>query len=319
MYTLKVTHGICRYKNERSRSMEIISYKPGKRLSSRCVCVLGFFDGLHLGHRELISLGRKRADELGIPLLLFTFKSESGIKSKGKRIYTEKKKLSLLKELSVDTVALTDFKEISSLSYSDFINDCLIRDFGAYCAVCGFNFHFGKGALGTSGDLKRAFEENGREVIILGDYTLFGKTLSSTLIKDMLSLGDISGVNTALGTPYSVSGEVVSGRGDGTGFGYPTANIYPDLSLCLPRFGVYKSKIKLDGKEYNAITNIGICPTFGDKRAHFESYIFDFSGDIYGKKIEVILTDFIREEVRFESKDMLLKQIEKDIQRAKET
>ncbi len=299
--------------------MNTVNYRLNMQIVKKCVCVLGFFDGVHLGHRELIALGRKRADELRLPLLLFTFKDGSGIKSEGKRIYTEEKKLEIFNSLGVDIVALTDFGEISSLSYTDFINECLVKDFGASVAVCGFNFRFGKGALGTGEDLQKAFCSLGREVIVLDDYTLFGKTLSASFIKEMMANGDIKKVNTALGIPYSLKGEVVCGRGDGCRFGYPTANIYPDPCLILPAYGVYKSTVTVDGVSYSAITNIGTCPTFDDKTAHFESYIFDFAGDIYGKEIEVSLIDFIRKETKFDNKDLLFEQIKRDIEVAKET
>ncbi len=294
--------------------MKIYEYKLGEGLDiGRCVVALGFFDGVHLAHRELIKAAKEKANSLGALCAVFTFPSECGLlKNASPRIYGTAEKLKIFEELGIDACIIADFMSISGLSAEDFIKNVIIRDMGAVSAVCGYNFRFGKGASGNTELLSKVMSLAGLEAFILDEYTYKGNVISSSTIREYISAGDVKTANELLGGELFFTGAVMHGRGDGRGFGFPTVNTALPEYRQLPRLGVYKTRIPIDGIDYIGLTNIGVCPSFGERQVHLETYILGFKGDLYGRELDIYLQDFIRDEKHFSSKEELIMQINID-------
>ena len=287
-------------------------YKYGKDVISNprgCVITLGFFDGVHIAHRDLIEAAREAAQKDDIPFGIFTFTSESDIKSNSKRIYNTAEKLKIFEKIGVDFTVIAEFSSISHLSAEKFVKDVLIEGLNCKIAVAGFNFRYGKGALGNAETLSADMKACDRECIIRKEMTLDGETVSATLIRGLLSDGKIEKANKLLGSPYSIFGRVTHGNGQGKHLGFPTVNTeFKDESVPL-KHGVYRSAIQIEDRLYPAITNVGVCPTFEERKRHAETYILDFKGDLYGKETTLYILEFMREEKRFETAEELKKQI----------
>ncbi len=283
---------------------------------SPCVMTLGFFDGVHIAHRDLINKGREIADEMGISLGVFTFSSESSLKPGAKRLYSTEEKMGLLENLGVDFAVVADFASVSSLSAEDFVKKALIQQTNCKIAVVGFNFRFGRGASGNADTLCRLMAENGGECVVRREMKLDGETVCTTLIRSCLEKGDIEKANRLLGAPYRISSSAIHGRGVGRKLGFPTVNTAIEARRADLKLGVYRTAVKADGIIYNALTNIGICPTFDRREIHAETYILDFSGDLYGKTVDIYLLDFMREEKQFKSEKELIMQINVDKEQA---
>lgn len=274
---------------------------------------LGFFDGVHIAHRDLIKRGRKIADELGIPLGVFTFPSESGLKPGAKRLYSTEERLKLLDEAGVDFTVLVEFSAVSSLSPEDFVKDVLVERLKCRVAVIGFNFRFGKGAKGDADALLKLMEESGGKCAIHEELKIDGETVCTTLIRRLLADGDMERANLLLKAPYRISGRVDRGNGVGKGLGFPTVNTALDFWRVELRYGVYRTAVKVNGRTYPSITNVGVCPTFEERQVHLETFILGFEGDIYGCDTEVFFLEFIRDEMQFNSEKELKMQINIDI------
>ena len=279
----------------------------------KCVLALGFFDGVHIAHRNLISKAKEIADERGLEFGIFTFKSSGKIKKESPRLYDDTDKAKIFKTMGADFVVFTDFSTVSHLSASDFVKDILINRLSCSVAVAGFNFRFGKGASAGREELSLLMKENGGETFICDEIMADdGTTLSATTIRELICSGEISEANRLLGSPYYIKGRVLHGRADGRRLGFPTANISIPEGEVIPRLGVYRSAVVTGGRIFSGVTNIGSCPTFNDNTIHLETHIIDFEGDIYDKEIRVYLLGFLREERPFDSIEELKEQINKD-------
>ena len=287
-------------------------YKYREKLNTPpCVMALGFFDGVHVGHRELLERAKRRADELKLPLGVFTFASDGKIKSGAPRIYSDRQKAEILCELGVDFIIFADFESVRTVSSADFATSLLRDDFKVKCAVCGYNYRYGLGAKGTPELLCEHLREWDVECIICEKLTYEGEDVSTTMIRELLAEGKVKKANEFLGAPLRIRAEVTEGNGVGHSLGYPTINT-ASPSQSLLRRGVYASAVEAQGKIYKAITNVGVCPTFDAREEHLETYIFDFDGNLYGDKVTVYLLDFIRDEKRFSSEKELIMQINID-------
>lgn len=298
--------------------MKIYSYTPGQKTDGKRVTALGFFDGVHLGHRALIARAKRVAEENGIPMAVFTFSSESFGKKGTGRIYSTEEKLEIIEKLGADEVIIADFSSVMNISAKDFVLGTLTGELGTVFSVCGADFRYGKGAEGDAQLLARLMREGGGDCVIVSDETLNGKKVSTTAIKDFLRAGDMQTANALLGEPLFVSGVVERGLGLGKSLGFPTVNTPLGAKSEFLRRGVYRSEAEIDGVRKSSITNLGSCPTVGEREIHLESYILDGTGDIYGKKIKIFLLEFLRDEKRFESKNDLIMQINVDINRIKD-
>ena len=294
--------------------MNIYEYKQGEALPiGKCVLALGLFDGMHIAHRDLIAKGKELAKEAGLPLGIFTFDGESGIKSSVPKIYDTKHRLVLAERAGADFAVVADFGALCYLPSEDFVSYVLIRDCHAEIAVAGFNFRFGKGAAAGADELVGLMVARGKRAYIREEFKFNGATVSSSLIRSFISLGNMHEARKLLGAPYSISGKVYHGDGRGRGMGLPTVNVDIPEGRVLPALGVYRSAVPINGKIYNAVTNIGTCPTFGERGLHAETYILDFEGDLYGRDIEIFLLAYLRGERKYERQNDLIIQIKLDI------
>ena len=295
----------------------IHNYTPGQRADGKRVVALGFFDGVHLGHRALLQRAKKEADERGALLAVFTFAAETFGKKGAGRLYSTEEKMEIFEGLGVDEVMIADFGSVADIAAEDFVQGTLIHDIGAVCTVCGEDFRFGKGALGNLSLLERLMSEAGGECIAVSDERLDGVKVSTTKIKELFAEGDVKTANALLGAPLYLSGVVERGLGLGKKLGFPTVNTPIGAKGEIIRRGVYRTRLSVDGRCYDAITNVGICPTFEEREVHQETFVLEDIGDLYGKKIKVFLLEFLRDEKRFESQNDLIMQINVDINRIK--
>lgn len=269
---------------------------------------LGNFDGLHIGHQELI----RQAKCSDIKCCVFTFRENP---FGTPRIIGTEKKIGLLSELGVDYVCVCDFSEIRDMSPKSFIDDILIGRLNCVRAVCGFNFRFGKGAEGDCAKLIEYMEVRGRKTTVCGAVTYEGEAVSSSRIRERLAAGDIPSANAMLGRSYSVNYHVSHGNGIGRSLGFPTVNqAYDGVSVKLP-YGVYICSCM--GRP--AVTNFGTRPTVTDKNEpFFETFILDYEGDLYGEDIRVDFHLMIRPEKKFFTYAELSRQIALDVEKTKE-
>ena len=281
-----------------------------------CALALGFFDGVHIAHRDLLCSARQKANEIGLPFGIFTFVSDTGIKSTVPRLYSDSDKLTIFDLLGADIVIMADFSQIRDLSPDEFVNQVLIEDCGCRCCVAGFNFRFGKGASAGADELSKLIGKHGYDIIIKDEMRHGDDTVSTSLIRSYMASGKIEDANLLLGAPYFIKGKVEHGNSEGHKLGYPTVNISLGGKDTLLRCGVYRSAVAVLGKIYSSVTNIGICPTFEERDIHSETYIFDFNKDIYGADVTVYLLGFLRDEERFSTPKELTEQINKDKEKA---
>lgn len=299
--------------------MEIISYDKDERVKEATAVALGNFDGLHIGHQQLIKTmvheGKKK--ELKTSVLLFTTHTKNVINKdkKPNMLTSNNQKLELLESIGVEMIYSMNFNEDTmKLSPKQFVEDILIDKLHVKIVVVGFNYRFGYKAKGDSDYLKELGKKLGFEVIVVEPVYGEEKVISSTLIRKLLKEGNIKKANAFLGRPYEMEGKVVAGNKRGKGLGFPTANLKLDEGYLIPRFGVYKTITVVNGEEYLSLTNVGKNPTFNDYDISVESYILDFNQDIYGEKISIKFLQFHREEIKFNKREELIDQMLKDVE-----
>lgn len=296
---------------------QIEQIPPHKR-----VVVLGNFDGVHLGHRELLCLARKIANEKNMPLLVFTFYPQVQEMFDKDFLYlaSQKEKLAMFAELGVDEVLSVPFAEnIAKVSAEDFARHILADELNCGEVVVGFNYTFGYQGKGTALDLKEWLSERNIKVHIVPQYEIDGDIVSSSLIRKLLLAGEIEKANQLLGYNYTLAGEVVKGRQVGRTIGIPTANIQTDAKVIIPVRGVYAVKAYLADKEYLGVLNIGKRPTVHNGNdTTIEVHLLDFAADIYGEILRVDLYKYLRGETKFVSLAELKQEIEHNIAEVRE-
>lgn len=278
---------------------------------------LGFFDGVHTGHAKILKTAAEQARLLGIKSAACTFSAHphSLIKDKSIKMITDiETRKRLISAQGIDRVIVMPFdKKTAALEPREFA-DILKKEYGCVLAVCGEDFRFGNAAAGSARDL----EACGIKTVVCEKVLMGDLKVSSTLIRGLVAEGDVKRANEALGRPFSVSGKVESGFKVGREMGFPTANIKPPEGIVIPAFGVYAACVKVSGARCPAVCDVGVRPTFGRGTAvSIESHILDFEEDIYGQKIEVEFLARLREEKKFENREELMLQIERDKTAAK--
>ena len=269
---------------------------------------LGSFDGLHLGHRQVIG---NTLSAPGLRPAVITFQQNPSVSLQKKPVpllTTNEQKLALLEEMGVEVVYLLPFDRIRDMEPEDFV-EALYRVCRVRALSCGFNFRFGKNGRGDAGLLKELCREKGIELSVTPPVSVAGETVSSTRIRACLEQGDVQQAGQLLGRPFGYDFEVTHGRQFGRTWGTPTINQPFPAGYVLPRFGVYASLVEVEGQKYYGVTNIGVKPTVGSDCALSETWIPEFSGDLYGKKVPVELLDFIRPERKFDSLEQLKNEI----------
>ena len=294
--------------------MEVRYIKDFKHIDSNINnlnLVLGYFDGLHIGHVHLIKYAKMNSDG---PVGVVTF--DKPLKSIEGQITTLDEKIALIEELKVDYVfVLVADDKFKHMSYIDFINKVL-KKFSPKVIFCGNDYTFGYEAKGNVYDLKMAFA-NVQVVNYVNDYNR--KKISSSSIKNLIKDGQVKEASVFLGRPYSLSGTVSHGFQEGTKLGRPTANLESVGNLVTPKDGVYITRIKIDKKIYDSITNIGTHPTVNKvEKPIIETYVMGFNKNLYGKEIKIYFYKRLRDEIKFASVSELEDQVTKDIKCASE-
>lgn len=282
---------------------------------------LGYFDGLHLGHIEVIgeAMAYARTHSPDIASAVFTFNCDTTLPKfqQQEDIISFENKCEMLERMGVDYIFAPDFAEVCTLTAEDFVKEILVKRLNADFACCGGNFRFGKHGAGTPDLLTQLAEQfNMRKVHIVDDVCLDGAIISSTRIRELLRKGEIEQANRLLGYDMWFRLEVVHGNELGRTMSFPTINQIIPKTNVVPLHGVYESKVEINGRKYAAMTNIGTRPTVTNStETVMETHIPDFSGDLYGQKISISLCRFIRAERKFDSIKDLKNQISEDIKK----
>jgi riboflavin kinase/FMN adenylyltransferase len=299
-------------------ALKIHFYKGGEeKILEKSVVALGFFDGVHKGHRAILKKAHELARENSLSFAVFSFFSESeGIKN-GTRLYSTEEKARLIEEAGCEELILADFNLLKDVSAEDFAEKILVERLGAKFTVSGEDFRFGKDRRGDSVLLSDVMKRHSARAYFVAEESYLGKKLSTTMIKELLGKGDARLAAQLLGKPFYIKGRVERGLGLGHGLGFPTVNLALHSQAALIKRGVYHSAVEIKGKLYTGLTNVGTCPTFDERSLHTETYILDFDGEIYGDEVRVYFLDYLREERKFRTKDELTEEVRKNIETAK--
>ena len=277
---------------------------------------LGTFDGLHIGHKAVLSAALKFTD---CDAVAVTFGEPPKRHTSGEfvpMLMTAEEKNRALREMGFSAVDVLDYDKVRDIPARDFL-DMLFKKYDIKAVTCGFNYRFGAGGSGDAALLTAYCHEHKAEAVVCPASTVSGQTVSSTLIRELISDGKIPFANTLLGRRFSISGKVIHGDARGRTIGFPTVNQLLDPEIVTPLFGVYATAVTVGGRMYPAVTNIGIRPTFLLKKPMSETNIIGFEGDLYGDDIRVELLSFLRPETGFDGIDQLKAAIANDAEAAK--
>lgn len=298
----------------------------GERFEYPTVLCLGNFDGVHIGHRALIDRASQVSKTLrsAFPTIVsgawfFSHTTKTYLNGTPcPELTTLQEKLDLLKALGIDFAFVADFPSFKDLSAESFVSEILIEMCNCRFSVCGYDFRFGRKACGNAETLKTFFKGSCETV---GCVKYGSIPAASSTIREYLYNGDVEAAAKMLGRPYSITSAVIHGKQLGRTLGFPTANlIFPENKL-IPKHGVYATLVKIKdfGKTYIGVSNVGKNPTVNDKNnVTCETYILDFSGDLYGKEVCVEFHKMLREERKFASLDELTSAISKNADQARE-
>lgn len=285
------------------------------------VVVLGNFDGIHKGHRELINIARAYSKDFNLKSLVFTFNPHPTFLLENKKavnlIYLSNEKKKILQDL-VDIFIEYPFDiETLKMSPEFFVDQIISKQLNAKVVVVGDDYRFGQNRKGDIHLLNELSNKYGYKLIVLNKIKYENTIISSTWIRKEILDGNMEKVTSLLGQPFCIFGEVEYGKNIGNKLGFPTANITPSSEKITPPNGVYISRVTLNNQLYESITNIGVNPTVNGQKKVIETYIFDFNGNIYGEEIKIEILKYIRNENKFESVEGLKQQINNDIMTAK--
>ncbi len=291
------------------------------------VVTIGTFDGIHLGHRAIFNMLKKRAEEFSGESVVITFDPHPRkvITGETENIFllnSPEEKIRLIEETGVDHLVILKFDlKLSKLTPEKFFRNIIVDRLGARHIIAGFNHHFGKMAAGNIEMIKNVANSSGISYDVVEPVRIADLTVSSTTIREALINGRLDEANMMLGYPYSIQGTIVEGQKIGRKIGYPTANIKPDYpDKLIPANGVYAVEVVLNKITYNGVMSIGFNPTVNrsSPERKLEVYIEDFEGNIYGEKVKLIFRFRLRDEMVFSTTEELAGQIEKDRKRALE-
>lgn len=288
-----------------------------ENIQGKTAAALGFFDGLHTGHRAVIEAARKAGESHGIPLAVLTFRGEPALPKFGGRrdmgLMTFEDREAMLRSLGAQSIFAYDFADIRDMEPETFFDRIVTGEMNAGYVVCGEDFRFGKYGAGDVRLLGGLCEKKGIGLTVVPAECVGGVPVSSSLIRELIRGGDVSGAYRLLGHYFSFELPVLHGKRIGRTIGFPTINqVIPDY-MVHPKHGVYASRAFIGGTAFPSITDIGIKPTVpGDGSEITETHIIGFSGNLYGKNVRIELLRFIREEKKFEGLDALKAQLEAD-------
>ena len=281
------------------------------------ILTIGTFDGVHLGHKKIIKKLVESAKSRKMRSCILTFfphpRNFLSKSNELKMINTIKEKKEILNELGVDELIIQEFNnEFSNLSANEFIKHllkfCEIKEI-----IVGFNHKFGKDREAGIDELKIYGKKYGFDVCEIDAFDINQINISSTKIRNAIGAGEVELCNEYLGYNFSIDGNIVKGKSIGKKIGFPTANIRVEENYkILPKNGVYFVSCKIKNIQKFGMMNIGFNPTFGNKKLTIEVNIFDFNQDVYGENIKIEFIKFIRNEIKFQNIDELIKQIKID-------
>lgn len=288
-----------------------------------CVLALGFFDGVHLGHGGLLRRTVALAHARGLAAVALTMDTHPDTLVRGETmplINTPDDRAWLMRTCyGIDEVRTLHFDRATMAQpWQDFIHSTLRREHHAQCVVCGHDYRFGARGEGDAEKLEAECRRLGMNCTCIPEIRLDGKTVSSTLIRQLLLDGKMEQAVRFLGHPHILSGTVVSGRKLGRTIGIPTANLPLPDGIVPPRFGVYAARACFDGQVRRAVVNIGVRPTVQGHHVTVEPWILDFDGDLYGHRLRLELTQFLRPEQCFSSLEALREEILRNAQQVRE-
>jgi riboflavin kinase/FMN adenylyltransferase len=293
------------------------------RDAERTVVTVGFFDGVHLGHRAVLARTVEAARDRGLPSVAVTFdRHPREVLTPGQEprlLTTVDRKAALIEQTGVDTLLVLEFTAAFSRWPAErFVSDVLVGGLHAGHCVMGANFTFGHKAAGNVELLIElgpalGFTADSVELLEVG-----GRRVSSSSIRDALSRGDLEWPHVALGRRFVLDGTVVSGSGRGQGLGFPTANLRTGPRLLLPGRGIYAGRAVVEGAGHVAAISVGTNPTFGTEPLHVEAYLLDFDGDLVGSQIAVEFWAYLRDEERFDTPQQLSAAIGEDVRRTRD-
>lgn len=295
--------------------MEIIHLNGKTAPTEKTVVAVGNFDGVHKGHQALLKKASDLAKKLRAVPAVWSFESYTP-RSSGVSIVTPEDRNALFGAYGAEKVFLSRYEDVSGYSAERFVNEVLAGECGAVCAVCGYNFHFGKNAAAGAQELKKLMEASGGSAYTVDPVRVGGETVSSTSVRGYLSEGEPEKAAALLGRPFYINLPVVHGRHLGTKLGFPTINQVFPKGLIVPRYGAYACVAEIGGKRYKAASNVGIRPTVDGAGIISETHIIGFGGDLYSCTIKVEFIKFLRPERKFDSLDALKAQITEDVKQA---
>ncbi len=291
-----------------------------QKKSKGTAVALGYFDGIHLGHKAVLGKTLREAEEKGLTPVVMLFDIHPRKLLTGNvppMLLSEERKRLVLKDMGFEIYDF-DFKRAMNYSPEEFEEKVLLTELNAEVVVCGYDYHYGKGGKGSPETLKKELTPKNISVYSLPPVYLGEQTVSSTKIRQLISEGEMEKANAMLGDYFTYDFTVERGDGIGHKMGFPTINQFFPEDFIIPKYGVYASRVRLDGRYYSAVTNVGIRPTVSGESLRSETCIFDFEGDLYGRNVEVSLLKFLREERKFASLSELKEAVSKDIMKAKD-
>ena len=277
------------------------------------IATIGFFDGVHRGHRFLFAQLQEQARQHDLSPVIYTFKQHPKLILTGQSpamLTTMDERLGLLETFA--QVSALDFASVQHLTAEQFMRYLFVEE-DVRILLMGYDHSFGSDRLKGFSEYEKIARKIGLRVLRAHECLVDGLDVSSTRIRKLLNEGNIHQANRLLGYTYTLKGLVEHGNGIGNQIGFPTANISLSNNKKLPMSGVYAACVKIDEASYKAVVNIGTNPTVGNERLTVEVHILDYQDDLYGCEIEVAFVDFLREERKFDSLQALQEQIAKDV------
>lgn len=301
--------------------MEISRHICCRVPSPHPIVSIGNFDGVHIGHQAILRrVVQEARSRQGTAIVLTFYPHPLSVLRPELQlplICSLREKLSLFSSLGIQRVFLQRFTpSFARLSAEDFVHRYLSEIIGVEKVIVGHNVSFGRNRAGNAETLLQFAKMYGFEAEIVGPITKDGQEVSSTAVRTLLGSGEMPAVTRFLGRRYAVRGRVMRGFQRGRSIGFPTANLPPRADLPLPN-GVYAVVVNIDGQEMPGVANVGVNPTFGVNKRMIEAHLFDFSGDLYGRRLSVGFVAKLRGERKFPSVEELVKQIQQDADRAR--
>jgi riboflavin kinase/FMN adenylyltransferase len=282
---------------------------------------IGKFDGMHLGHSLIVNRLKSYAHQRQIPAILVTFDPPPAVllqpEDELKTICTLERKIELIRNLHIDAVVvIPTTHELLQQSAETFFYETIQNRFYAKVVVAGKNFSFGCNRIGNPDTIRCYGQRTGVEVDIVDPLQIGEERVSSSSIRRLIQAGQLERVNELMPLPYRMMGTVITGEQRGRTLGFPTANL-GDVQTILPKQGIYATATWIEGKRYSSTTHIGTNPTFDIILPKIEVFVHDFAGDLYGQRIEVDFLALLREPVRFDSVEALIRQMHGDVLRSR--